>query len=169
MITYPKYLHKSAFGDSKISGFEVTKWLVSQLAKIGITTTEECCADSLDSRIARLATPPIGFAVSDEVTPLVTGTSVVTFRMPYAMTLSRVKASLTTTQTSGAILTIDILQNGVSILSTQLTIDNTEKTSITAAIQAVISTTALLDDAEITVNITQIGNGTAAGLKIWLI
>lgn len=170
---YPKFFHKSAFANSKLFGFDITKWLVYQLSLVGITTVETCCdstqTPTLDSRIAKLATPPVGFAVSDELTALTTGTSVITFRMPYAMTLSKVKAGLTTAQASGTIFTIDILQNGVSILSTLLTIDNTEKTSVTAAIQAVISTTALIDDAEMTVSITQIGDGTATGLKIWLI
>jgi len=56
-----------------------------------------------------------------------------------------------------------------TILSTKLTIDNTEKTSTTAATAAVISDTALADDAEITIDIDQIGDGTAKGLKITLI
>jgi hypothetical protein len=50
-----------------------------------------------------------------------------------------------------------------------LTIDNTEKTSVTAATPATITTPAILDDAEITVDIDQIGDGTAKGLKITLI
>jgi hypothetical protein len=50
-----------------------------------------------------------------------------------------------------------------------LTIDNTEKTSKTAATPAVISDTALADDAEITIDIDQVGDGTAKGLKITLI
>jgi hypothetical protein len=50
-----------------------------------------------------------------------------------------------------------------------LTIDNTEKTSVTAATAATITTSALTDDAEITIDIDQIGNGTATGLKITLI
>jgi hypothetical protein len=108
-------------------------------------------------------------ACSDETTALTTGTGKVTFRMPYALTVSAVKASLTTAQTSGGILTIDINEGGVSILSTKLTIDNTEKTSVTAAIAAVISDAALAADAEITIDIDQIGDGTAKGLKVSLI
>ena len=105
-------------------------------------------------------------ACSDEATALTTGTSKVTFRMPYAMTVSGVKASLSTAQTAGAIFTVDINEGGTSILSTKLTIDNTEKTSATAAIAAVLSDTALAADAEITVDIDQVGDGTAKGLKI---
>ena len=108
-------------------------------------------------------------AASDETTPLTTGNGKVTFRMPYAFTLTAVRASLTAAQASGSIFTADINENGVSILSTPLTIDNTEKTSTTAATPAVISDTALADDAEITIDIDQVGSGSAAGLKVALI
>jgi hypothetical protein len=108
-------------------------------------------------------------AASDETTALTTGTAKVTFRMPHAMTLTGVRASLSTAQASGSIFTVDINEGGNSILSTKLTIDNTEKTSTTAATAAVISDSALADNAEITIDIDQIGDGTAKGLKVVLI
>jgi hypothetical protein len=111
----------------------------------------------------------IQLAASDETTALTTGTAKVTFRMPHAMTLTSVRASLTTAQASGSIFTVDINQGGTSVLGTKLTIDNTEKTSTTAATAATITTSALTDDSEITIDIDQIGNGTATGLKITLI
>lgn len=108
-------------------------------------------------------------AASDETTALTTGTAKVTFRMPYAFTVSAVRASLSTAQTSGSIFTVDINDGGTTILSTKLTIDNTEKTSTTAATPPVISDTSLDDDTEITIDIDQIGDGTAKGLKVTLI
>jgi len=111
----------------------------------------------------------IQLAASDETTALTTGTAKMTFRMPHAMTLTSVRASLTTAQASGSIFTVDINQGGSSVLGTKLTIDNTEKTSTTAATPATITTSALTDDAEITIDIDQIGDGTAKGLKITLI
>lgn len=108
-------------------------------------------------------------ATPDETTALTAGTAKITFRMPYAFVLSEVRISLTTAQTSGNIVTVDINKNGTSILSTKLTVDNNQKTSKTAATPAVISNTALADDDEITIDIDQIGNGTAAGLKVYLI
>lgn len=108
-------------------------------------------------------------SASDETTALTAGTGKVTFRMPYAMTVTEVRASLNTAQTSGTILTVDINDGGTSILSTKLTIDNGEKTSTTAATPAVISDTVLADDAEITIDIDQIGDGTATGLKVTII
>ena len=111
----------------------------------------------------------IQLACSDETTALTAGTAKITFRMPHAMTVTAVRASLTTAQASGNIFTVDINEGGTSILSTKLTIDNTELTSTTAATPPVISDSSLADDAEITVDIDQIGNGTAKGLKITLI
>lgn len=109
----------------------------------------------------------IQVACSDQTTAITTGTAVVTFRMPYAMTLTAVRASLNTASSSGT-PTIDINEAGVSILSTKLTIDASEKTSTTAATAAVISDSALADDAEITIDIDTAGTG-AKGLVVTLI
>ncbi len=107
-------------------------------------------------------------AASDESTALTTGTSKVTFRAPFAFTLTGVRGALGTPQTSGSIFTVDINKNGTTVISTKLTIDNTEKTSVTAATPAVISVSAFADDDEIEIDIDQVGDGTAKGLKITL-
>lgn len=117
---------------------------------------------------ARMQQEMLPIACSDEGSILTTGTKV-TFRMPYAMTLSNAKASLTTAQGSGSTFTVDVTKNGTSIFSTKLTIDNGEKTSHTAAAPAVLSTTSLAEDDEIAVVIDQVGNNTATGLKVYLI
>lgn len=111
----------------------------------------------------------IPIACSDETTALTVGTGKVTFRMPYGFTLTGVRASVTTAPT-GSVLTVDINEGGVSILSTKLTIDATEKTSQTAAAPPVISDASLADDAEITIDIDTVGSTIAgAGLKVILI
>ncbi|MCW1937497.1 hypothetical protein OMD46_16335 [Pseudomonas sp. MDMC_285] len=112
---------------------------------------------------------PIIIACSDETTALTAGTAKVTFRMPYAFTVTDVLASLTTAQAGGAILTVDINEGGISILSTKLTIDNAEKTSATATTAPVISDSAIAADSEITIDIDQVGDGTATGLKVTLV
>lgn len=109
----------------------------------------------------------IAIAVSDETTAITTGTAKVTFRMPYAFTLAEVRSSLATVSSSG-LVTVDINEGGVSIFSTTLSIDASEKTSTTAASAAVISDTSLADDAEITIDIDAAGTG-AKGLKVYLI
>ena len=112
----------------------------------------------------------LGIAVSDETTALTTGTAKGTFRMPYAMTVTDVRATVTTAPT-GANIIVDINDGGTSIMTTnKLSIDATEKTSTTAATAPVVTDTALSDDAEITIDIDQIGSTIAgAGLKIWII
>jgi hypothetical protein len=89
--------------------------------------------------------------------------------MPYAMTLESVRASVTTAPTGSAI-EVDINESGITILSTKISIDAGEKTSVTAAIPPVISDSALADNAEITIDLDQIGSTVAGtGLKIYLI
>jgi len=111
----------------------------------------------------------IQFSLSDETTPLTIGTKKITFRMPYAMTLSSVRSSVAIAPTGSSVV-VDINQSGVSILSTELSIDDGAKTSTTSTTPAVISNNALANDAEITVDIDQIGSTYAgAGLKIVLI
>lgn len=101
-------------------------------------------------------------AISDETTSLTTGTAKVTFRVPFGCTLTGVRLSLNTVSTSG-IPTIDINENGTTILSTKLTVDANEKTSVTAATPVVISDAALADDAEITIDIDVSGTGAKGG------
>lgn len=108
----------------------------------------------------------IGISVVSESTTLTTGTAKRTFRMPFALTLTGVRASLSTTSSSGT-PTVDINEGGTTILSTKLTIDASELTSTTAATPAVISDSALADDAEITIDIDVAGTG-AKGLKVYL-
>jgi hypothetical protein len=110
-------------------------------------------------------------ACSDESTALTTGTAKVTFRNPYATAfhITHVKASLTTAQATGSVLTVDINEAGASILSTKLTFDNTEKTTESAATPPVVSDNSIAADAEITVDIDQVGDGTAKGLKVYII
>lgn len=121
------------------------------------------------STLAKFPTVALVIACSDESTALATGTSKVTFRMPYAMFITEVRGSLSTAQSSGSVLTVDVNEGGSSIISTKLTFDNTEKTTTIAATPPVISDNFLADDAEITIDIDAIGDGTAKGLKVMLI
>lgn len=105
-------------------------------------------------------------ALSAETGTINTATAAVTFRMPFPMFVQEVRASLVTAQTSGSLVTVDINENGTSIISTKLTFDNTERTTTTAATQPVISDTSLADDAEITIDVDQVGGTTAKGLKV---
>jgi hypothetical protein len=106
--------------------------------------------------------------VSDESTALTTGTAKKKFRMPFAATLLAVRASVNTAPT-GSTLIVDINEAGTSVLGTKLSIDASETTSTTAASAATITDSALADDAEISIDIDQIGSSVAgAGLKVSL-
>lgn len=108
-------------------------------------------------------------AVGDEATAITTGTGKVTFRMPYAFTVTEVRASCNTAPTGSTIL-IDINEAGTTILSTKLMIDASEKTSTTAATAAVLSDSSIADDAEISIDFDQVGSTIAgAGVKVTII
>lgn len=127
-------------------------------------------ADSGETAGVKWAALPceLVLACSDESTAIdATGTKL-TFRMPFAMTVTEVRASLGGACTTGT-FTVDINEGGTTILSAKLTIDATEKTSTTAATAAVISDSALADDAEITIDVDDVGDSTATGLKVALI
>lgn len=108
----------------------------------------------------------IAIACSDLTTDITTGTSKAYFRMPWAATLTDVKVSLLTAGTTTGI-TVDINENGVSVLSTKLTTDATEETSETAVTAAVISDSALADDAEITIDFDAVPTG-GQGVIVYL-
>jgi hypothetical protein len=150
-------------GDPEDATAEQIKTLLGVLP-VGTTAGTVAAGDD-----ARFAVQDIYIiACSDETTDLTNGTAKVTFRMPTAGTLTAVKATVTTAPV-GSDLIVDINEAGTSVLSTKLSIDDGEKTSETAATPPVISDSALADDAEITIDIDQVGSGTAgAGLKVTL-
>ena len=109
------------------------------------------------------------FAASDETSDLAVGTDLLTFAMPFDITLSDVRAFVVTAPT-GADLEVDILKNGVSILSTNITIDAGENNSENATTPPVISDASLSKDDVISVDLIQVGaTVVGAGLKITLI
>jgi len=145
------------------------------LAANGVTTIAFYTYDDGTDRILGFNTfqnNSIITALSDETSALqATSTTVpiITFRMPYALTLTAVRSSLTNNGGGSPLTTLDIKESGTTILSTALSIDGSgELTSTTAATPAVISDTVLADDAEITVFLTN-KNAGATGLKLYLI
>ena len=108
-------------------------------------------------------------AVSDETTTLTTGTSKMTFRMPYAMTVTSVRASVNTAPTGSAI-TVDVKENGTSIMTTtKISIPAGTKTSVGSG-TPVLTDTALADDSEISIDILTVGSTLGgAGLKVTII
>jgi len=145
--------------------------IVASLIADNAINSEHYTDGSIDKEhlSAGAKTEVIAIACGDETTATAAATAVVTFHMPYAFTLTGVKAGVTTAPV-GSVLTVDINEAGTTILSTKITIDASEKTSGTAATAAVISDTALADNALMTIDVDGVGSGTAgAGLKVYLI
>lgn len=105
--------------------------------------------------------------VGDETTDLTTGTAKVTFRMPVSVsTLTGIKASVNTAPV-GSTIVVDVNVGGSTILTPKLSIDASEKTSTTAASAVGLLTNAIAEDAEVTIDIDQVGSSTAGkGLKV---
>jgi len=95
-------------------------------------------------------------------TDLAIATGLIEFQMPnYATTLTDISVSVSTAPT-GSVATFDLNEAGVSVLSTKVTIDATEKTSETAVTAPVISDSSLGANAVMTIDIDGIGS-TLAG------
>jgi hypothetical protein len=115
-------------------------------------------------------TTPSAFMVvcSDEITALEVNTNTRTFSSPFNFKLESVEISLTVPQTGGTVLTVDVFKNEVSILTTKVTITNGEYDSSTS-IKPIINFPFFEKNDKIRIAITQVGDGTAMGLKTNLI
>jgi hypothetical protein len=128
------------------------------------STGQAADAGHVHQRDADVIVVPVG----DESTPLTTGANKVRFRMPFAATLLAIRGGANTAPT-GSTLIVDVNEAGASVLGTKLSIDAGETSSTTAASAATITDTSLADDAEISIDIDQIGSTVAgAGLKVSL-
>jgi hypothetical protein len=149
-----------------------SSWFIIEHNLVGALRAANNLSDVADPVTAGANIKPIEsfiIACSDDSTAITTGTAKATFRMPYAFTVTDVRASVNTAPTGSTIL-IDINEAGTTILSTKLMIDAGEKTSTTAATPYVISDASLADDAEITIDFDQVGSTIAGkGVKVILI
>lgn len=102
-------------------------------------------------------------AVGDETSEIEAGTAKISFRMLRRRLLDGLRITLNEASSSG-VVTVDVNVDGATILSTKLTIDEGELTSRTAATPAVLTASAIEDDALVTIDIDAAGTG-AKGLK----
>jgi hypothetical protein len=169
---YGKFVFKTNNGN-RTTGTTVAELSYGSLKVPGLSNTSTANVlkyNTSDGSVTYSPVPKVvQVAFSDQSSAITAGTNKITFRMPYAMTVTEVRVSLRTAQTSGSIFTVDLNEAGTTILSTKATVDNTEKTSTTAATAPVISDSSLADDAEMTVDVDLVGDGTAVGGVITII
>ena len=113
-------------------------------------------------------------------TNIVTGTTKDAWVAPFDLQLDAIAdrgcyANLAVAQAAGSVFTVDVNVNGTSILSTKLTFDNGEKTTLTAATPAVydaafVSANRVIPaGAEVTIDVDQVGTALAKGLSVMLV
>lgn len=109
--------------------------------------------------------------LSDLTSAITAGDDAAYMRMPFDFLLTSVRASLITAASSSPGTTVINMRNlshsPLEILSTALTIDETELTSVTAVTPAVIDQPNMLADDDIRIDIDSI-DSTARGLRVTL-
>jgi len=102
-------------------------------------------------------------ACSDETSNLTTGTAKVTFRAPFKMKVTAVRLNVNTSP-AGAAVIVNIKEAGNTLFSVKPQVDAGQLTSTSAP---TFSDTDLADNAEMTIDIDQVGSSTAGkGLKV---
>ena len=144
-------------------GLDTTENQTDSVNKRFMSGTQETKLEGLST------TFPLGLAFGNEVTDISVGTDKLTFQMPnFATTLTDVSVNVKTAPT-GSVATFDLNEAGTSVLSTKITIDAGEKTSVTASTPPVISESSIQANAIMTVDIDGVGS-TVSGVapKLWI-
>lgn len=158
-----RYIREDAYNMFSVNAFRIA--LLRALKRLLPTLDPSYFPPSLAN-----STSIFGVAAGDETTPAVAASDLVTYIAPTDLTIKEISASLSIVQTSGSLFITDVLKNGVSIMTTnKLAFDNGEYSTITAATPPTLTTTALAAGDKLTVDVTQVGDGTAAGLKVYLV
>jgi hypothetical protein len=164
--------------DGSLTGTLVAAATTSARGSVELATDGETAANVAvqgnDARLVSATKVEIGIALSDETSDNTASSTTpkVSFRMPFAMTVTSLRCSLTKAST-GAILIVDMHEAGATVMTTnKLSVDASETTSTTAATAHTLTDTALADDALIELFIDQVGtttDNTGEGVKIWIL
>lgn len=134
-----------------------------------IVSTDVATRNYVDNEILALPSQ-----VYDIIIPLTSETGTVnstgikyTLYAPRTFTLTTVKASLTTAQTTGNAININITSNTSNILTVPSSLNFVNGQSLSN--QPSLSITSLVANDKLEFNITQVGDGTGVGLKITLL
>lgn len=164
--------------DGSLTGTLVAAATTSARGSVELATDGETAASvavqGSDARLVNATKVEIGIALSDETSDNTASSTVpkVTFRMPFAMTITSLRCSLTKAATGGE-LVVDVHLSGATIMTTnKLSVDASELTSTTAATSHTLTTTSVSDDSLLELFIDQVGtttDNTGEGVKIWII
>lgn len=147
-------------------GTDAREWIASQHVVVQHRVTAGTLEHLQEVQSEASSPVVIQMACSDLTTNIIAGANRAYVRAPRAFTLSAVRASLLEASSSGPVR-VDVSVNGVSILYPLITIDQGEKTSLTAATPPFIEDDEIEDDDEITIDIVSEGT-TAKGLIVTL-
>ena len=136
-----------------------SSWTIANIIAIGDTALATKEYADLGRRES------LGFALGTETDVALTGQRV-SFVMPFAGTIDEIIVSNIIAHTAGA-FTLDVNKNTATILSTKLTVDPNETSSITALTPPVYLTTTFAKGDIFTVDIDSVATGSPAGTKIW--
>ena len=138
----------------------------------GIAAASDLSMASLFTMLRSQIPAGFGFAVTDEVNGVTAGDNKVKVRLPFAMSLTSITASLSVAQTSGTALQVEVRRAATSLLTgANLVFVNTyTHSTLGGGTQPVLATnpTAMAQHDEIIVRVVAIGDGTAKGLKVTL-
>mgnify|MGYP000754494039 CR=1 FL=1 len=143
-----------------------TKKIAFQASAITAATTRTItmCDNNLDLRDVT----QLGFACSDETTALTTGQKIA-IDMPHNMIVRRVYASVATAGTTSAI-TVDVEDEGTSILNAVLSISATNNNTETSTFASSATSYTLTKGDLLTIDIDSVDSGgTGTGLKVVLV
>lgn len=149
--------------------------LIAESTDISDIASEETLAELIDARIEAAggvgggsgdSSRTLKMVCTDRLTPIVESSNIYSELITEDILLDEVIAYLTVPHASGT-FTIDILRNDISILDTPLTIDATEKSSLTAAVASVVGKAHFLRGDEIVIAVTDEADGNASGLIVY--
>jgi hypothetical protein len=157
----------AAIAGTKVDAGTTTTRGTVELATDGETSASVAVQGS-DNRLVDAERVEIVFVLTDDTTAITAGTNKKSRRVPFAFTLTAVRAQCLTAPTGSTII-IDINETSSTVLGTKLSIDASETTSTTAASAATITDSAISDDAIISFDFDQVGASTSgAGVTVTL-